>query len=612
MKRETTITNEIAALERTMNETMNATLKKALKSKIDKLNAEMKGFTMTAKQLALVLLKQRAKIKALAKRDFNDLIRQLAKKPEYSFLKSYTRAEIEDDMSVRAKPVGYRFKGRGNYDVPTKREIIKGKRDGTVYSEHRAKRSDVSLAVQLKTGGSISSLGIGDKLKTTKATYTITGYGQRTNATRDFEAKDENDEVYNLRCSLRGLSTIQVAKGRSLNFPEQGETLVFKEGGSIPTKYCVVMSGGSIGTKGIMNKQGRKLVETFETREEAAAYAKRRNSQLSPGEKTHYKIKFFIAPYKESDFITKMNNGGQISSLKTKIQELQFDYQREMSSQNNKSSLGRSYADADSILKEIKKLENELQNLTNQQTKMTLGGPVGEKSIKPFENVQIGESITDSAGDEYKVIEKALGKDYWKLLEYDGYDLLSEVSNDEDFETQEFVAVKNDSDEEFVFRYDTGLVGGVVYETKASTSTQSTINLDEVITPEYQVSEEMIEKLYQSEPKLGDPYFEKQLIEQVKDIAYYKITVKNVDYILSIDTMGNWDDKWFFLPKSKQIETGSAALSIDLMDSTITVRHAVDGNILFQSVNVEKGSWDKILLAIKQTKGQTIIDKFEF
>jgi len=148
--------------------------------------------------------------------------------------------------------------------------------------------------------------------------------------------------------------------------------------------------------------------------------------------------------------------------------------------------------------------------------------------------------------------------------------------------------------------------------TEPSTSIKSTINLDEVITPAYQVSDEMVEKLYQDEPKLDDPYFEKQLIKQVQDIAYYKITVKNVDYILAIDTMGNWDDKWFLLPKSKQIETGSAALSIDLMDSTITVRHAVNGSILFQSVNVEKGSWDKILLVIKATKGETIIDKFEF
>ena len=66
---------------------------------------------------------------------------------------------------------------------------------------------------------------IGDKIKTQKGTYTITGFGSRTGATRDFEAENEKGEQFNLRVSLRGATGIQVAAGKSLNFPEQEEML---------------------------------------------------------------------------------------------------------------------------------------------------------------------------------------------------------------------------------------------------------------------------------------------------------------------------------------------------------------------------------------------------
>ena len=66
---------------------------------------------------------------------------------------------------------------------------------------------------------------IGNKIKTQKDTYTITGFGSKTNATRDFEAENEKGEQFNLRVSLRGATGIQVATGKSLNFPEQEEML---------------------------------------------------------------------------------------------------------------------------------------------------------------------------------------------------------------------------------------------------------------------------------------------------------------------------------------------------------------------------------------------------
>ena len=67
---------------------------------------------------------------------------------------------------------------------------------------------------------------IGNKIKTQKDTYTITGFGSKTGATRDFEAENEKGEQFNLRVSLRGATGIQVAAGaRNLNFPEQQEML---------------------------------------------------------------------------------------------------------------------------------------------------------------------------------------------------------------------------------------------------------------------------------------------------------------------------------------------------------------------------------------------------
>jgi hypothetical protein len=65
----------------------------------------------------------------------------------------------------------------------------------------------------------------GHKIKTQNGTYTITGFGSQTNATKDFEATDEKGKKFNLRVSLRGARGIQVAPAPSLNFPEKEEML---------------------------------------------------------------------------------------------------------------------------------------------------------------------------------------------------------------------------------------------------------------------------------------------------------------------------------------------------------------------------------------------------
>jgi hypothetical protein len=153
MLRSTAITKELAVIERKLSETSNQVLKDALKKKQARLKDELKDAQKSTPQLAKKLLAQRAQIKALSKVDFNDLIRRLSKKPEYSFLKTMSKSTVKTDLERRAKPVGWRFKGRGNYDKPTMKEIVAGKKNKTVYREVRPRRSDVNLAVRLENGG---------------------------------------------------------------------------------------------------------------------------------------------------------------------------------------------------------------------------------------------------------------------------------------------------------------------------------------------------------------------------------------------------------------------------------------------------------------------------
>jgi hypothetical protein len=152
-----TLANEIAALERQIKSAPNATAKKALESKIAVKKAEMKsGKTETANSLATKLLKAKGKVKELSSKDFNDMIKRLSQKPEYKFLKSMSREEINRDIQRPAKPLGWRFKGK-NSAKPTKTQIATGRKNGTVYFEDRKNRSDISRVAQLAKGGGVYS-----------------------------------------------------------------------------------------------------------------------------------------------------------------------------------------------------------------------------------------------------------------------------------------------------------------------------------------------------------------------------------------------------------------------------------------------------------------------
>lgn len=180
MLRSTKIANELAIIERKLQETSNQTLKDALKKKQARLKDELNDAKKSTPQLAKKLLAERQQVKSLSKIDFNDLVRRLSKKPEYSFLKTMSKSTVRTDIERMAKPVGWRFKGRGNYDKPTKVEIAKGKKSGSVYREARPIRSDVSQVVRLGEGGVVIngiSINVGDKgaYGRSKEQITITG-----------------------------------------------------------------------------------------------------------------------------------------------------------------------------------------------------------------------------------------------------------------------------------------------------------------------------------------------------------------------------------------------------------------------------------------------------
>lgn len=158
-------TDIMAALEKKKKQ-LQAAKKQDNKEAIAKFTAQIKKLNegiktgktvkdVTAKQLANSLLASRKKFLEMSKKDFNGVIRQLSKKPEYSFLKAYTRDEVVRDIQRKAKPVGWRFKGRGNYKTPTKKQV-RERRGIDVYYENRPNRSDVSQARQLEKGGGVT------------------------------------------------------------------------------------------------------------------------------------------------------------------------------------------------------------------------------------------------------------------------------------------------------------------------------------------------------------------------------------------------------------------------------------------------------------------------
>lgn len=156
------ISLEIATLKKALSEDMPKVVRQKIEAKIETLEKELKGSTQSGVAFAKSLLSGKKKVKAMAKVDFNALIKSLSKKPEYEFLKYLTRKQIEDDLDREAKPLGYRYVGRKNFKIPTKADI-KAKRG--VYYENRSNRMDINRSVRLAKGGLIEhGLKVGDEI----------------------------------------------------------------------------------------------------------------------------------------------------------------------------------------------------------------------------------------------------------------------------------------------------------------------------------------------------------------------------------------------------------------------------------------------------------------
>ena len=123
--------------------------------------------------------------------------------------------EILSDAKKYSDSYKILYQGSG-----TQADLVKAKNMFSDYSFGEESIDEGMISPKMANG-----FKIGNKIKTQKGTYTITGFGSKTNATRDFEAENENGDKFNLRVSLRGATGIQVAAGKSLNFPEQEEML---------------------------------------------------------------------------------------------------------------------------------------------------------------------------------------------------------------------------------------------------------------------------------------------------------------------------------------------------------------------------------------------------
>ena len=128
--------------------------------------AKTKPKKAQAKQKLAEVKERKAEVKELvvkvskkheSPQKFRDLLKRLTDTGKYDFLKSMSKDEILRDMKRVAKPMGWRFRGKGNYKNPNRTEIKAGVKSGAVYYETRPERSDVSKTVRLAKGGMIGT-----------------------------------------------------------------------------------------------------------------------------------------------------------------------------------------------------------------------------------------------------------------------------------------------------------------------------------------------------------------------------------------------------------------------------------------------------------------------
>ena len=152
------ITDKIAELQRALK-TAPATVKDKIKKKVSELKQAVRDAKVPTRKLAISLLGSQRKVAAYSTQEFNNALKRLSYKAEYSFLKGATKGKMKEDLGRHSKPVGWRFKGKNNYKKPTAKDIASdaGKpfSKRKTYMESRRNRSDVVFPVKLATGGSV-------------------------------------------------------------------------------------------------------------------------------------------------------------------------------------------------------------------------------------------------------------------------------------------------------------------------------------------------------------------------------------------------------------------------------------------------------------------------
>ena len=170
-------------------------------------------------------------------------------------------------------------------------------------------------------------------------------------------------------------------------------------------KFGVYLKGGSIGDKKDSPKR------TFDTKEEAVAYAKRNNAQLTPGEKGYYGMKYYVKPMKQETNEEQVNelSPKTLSSYKDKagatVASFKYGPKGQFMDQPTVNKRAKGLATANKKIEKTDEAKTVFDPLTKKNVpvkaiKQQAGGPVTKNGV-PFTPVKkkqpYGESTNEGA-----------------------------------------------------------------------------------------------------------------------------------------------------------------------------------------------------------------------
>jgi hypothetical protein len=87
-----------------------------------------------------------------------------------------------------------------------------------VESELKTLSEDFQSSFRMKPEKVLKKVSIDSIFKTSDNEYKVVGFGQKSNAYRDFEIEDKNGNEFQMRVTSMGASSVVLTKGKSLNF----------------------------------------------------------------------------------------------------------------------------------------------------------------------------------------------------------------------------------------------------------------------------------------------------------------------------------------------------------------------------------------------------------